>query len=72
MNIMKVLSSVVLFLFATTTSVLANDLNKKQLVYIVSDMSIPFWQIMSRGVQNSADSLGYEVVIYSSNNNAKT
>jgi ribose transport system substrate-binding protein len=71
MNILRVLLGVVSFFFVAT-SMVASDLNKKQLAYIVSDMSIPFWQIMSRGVQNSANSLGYEVVIYSSNNNAKT
>ncbi len=44
---------------------------KKKLVYIVSDTRIPFWEIMSRGVKNKADALGYELVVYSPNNSAK-
>lgn len=45
-------------------------LNKK-LAYIVSDSSIPFWEIMSRGIKNSSAALGYELEIYSAENNAK-
>ena len=44
---------------------------KKKLVYLVSDHSIPFWEIMGRGIKTKAHSLGYEVDIYSANNNAK-
>jgi len=42
----------------------------KKLAYIVSDARIPFWQIMTRGIKNSAKELGYEVEIYSAENNA--
>lgn len=44
---------------------------KKKLAYIVSDTRIPFWAIMGRGVKHGADSLGYELDIYSAENNAK-
>jgi ribose transport system substrate-binding protein len=40
----------------------------KKLAYIVSDMSIPFWQIMSKGIKSKALELGYEIEFYSSNN----
>jgi ribose transport system substrate-binding protein len=45
---------------------------KKQLAYIVSDNRIPFWNIMSRGIVSKAQSLGYEVTIYTANNMLKT
>lgn len=43
----------------------------KKLAYIVSDIRIPFWEIMGRGIKNSANSLGYELQILSSENSAK-
>jgi len=48
-----------------------NQLTNKKLVYISSDMRIPFWQIMSRGINNTAAALGYELEIYSAQNTAK-
>ena len=47
------------------------SVEKKKLVYIVSDTEIPFWAIMGRGVSSRANSLGYEIEIFSSANNAK-
>jgi ribose transport system substrate-binding protein len=46
--------------------------SKKKIAYIVSDVRIPFWEIMSRGIKDSASKLGYELTIYSSNNLKKT
>ena len=43
----------------------------KKLAYIVSDTRIPFWEIMGRGIKTSANTLGYELAIYSAKNNAK-
>ena len=43
----------------------------KKLAYIVSDIRIPFWEIMSRGVVSSCHSLGYGVEVYSADNIAK-
>jgi len=45
--------------------------NNKKLVYIVSDTRIPFWKIMARGIKNRADSIGYELDIYSAENSTK-
>ncbi|MBN2815533.1 MAG: substrate-binding domain-containing protein [Campylobacterales bacterium] len=44
---------------------------KSKLVYIVSDIEIPFWNIMSRGVIKQANELGYTVEVYSAQNNNK-
>ncbi len=44
---------------------------KKKLVYIVSDIKIPFWQIMARGIKNSSNELNYEVEIFDAQNIAK-
>jgi ribose transport system substrate-binding protein len=62
------MKKVVLFIFLVT-SVLASD---KKLAYIVSDMSIPFWQIMARGIAQNSANLGYKLDIYDSNNSLKT
>ena len=43
----------------------------KKLVYLVSDIRIPFWDIMWRGIKSRATSLGYEIEAYSAENNAK-
>jgi len=43
----------------------------QKLAYIVSDIRIPFWAIMARGVERSAKTLGYEVDIYSAENSRK-
>jgi ribose transport system substrate-binding protein len=54
------------------SSLYANDVSTKKLAYIVSDISIPFWEIMSKGIKNKAEELGYSVNLYSSNNLRKT
>jgi ribose transport system substrate-binding protein len=41
---------------------------QKKLAYIVSDINIPFWQIISKGIKDKSNELGYEIHIYSSNN----
>lgn len=45
---------------------------EKTLVYIVSDLRIPFWAIMARGIKNRANALGYELEIYSAKNDRKS
>lgn len=41
---------------------------KNKLVYIVSDIRIPFWDIMARGIKNKAKEKGYEVEVLSADN----
>jgi ribose transport system substrate-binding protein len=43
----------------------------KKIAYIVSDVRIPFWAIMARGVEEKGRLLGYEVDIYSAENSRK-
>ncbi len=43
----------------------------KKLAYLVSDLRIPFWDIMSRGIVHKANDLGYDVTLYSAQNDAK-
>lgn len=52
-------------------NVKSGDLKKRELVYLVSDQRIPFWDIMWRGVKLRAEQLGYEVNVYSAENSAK-
>ena len=47
------------------------DQQPKRLVYLVSDLRIPFWDIMWRGIETKARQLGYEVDVYSAENSAK-
>ena len=42
-----------------------------KLVYLVSDRRIPFWDIMWRGCEAKARELGYEITVYSAENNAR-
>lgn len=43
----------------------------KHLAYLVSDLRIPFWDILKRGVEHRAHVLGYKVSVYSAENSAK-
>ena len=59
-----------------STAVLASDTDPqnsspKTIAYIVSDLRIPFWDIMWRGVKSKAEALGYGVSVYSADNDAK-
>lgn len=43
----------------------------KRLAYLVSDLRIPFWDIMKRGIVSRAAALGYTVSVQSANNDAR-
>ena len=60
--------SFLIIFFLINFSVLNAD-TKKKIAYIVSDTSIPFWNIMAKGVKNSANTFDYEIEIYNSSNN---
>lgn len=47
------------------------NFNKKKLIYIVPDISIPFWNIMAKGIQNSVNQFDYNLEIYDTKNEAK-
>lgn len=44
---------------------------EKRLAYLVSDLRIPFWDIMRRGIVDRAGALGYAVSVHSANNEAR-
>lgn len=44
---------------------------EKRLAYVVSDIRIPFWDIMKRGIEYRTLALGYKVDVYSADNDAK-
>lgn len=44
---------------------------EKRLAYLVSDLRIPFWDIMRRGIESRARALGYRLDVYSAENSAR-
>ncbi|MGM0533981.1 MAG: substrate-binding domain-containing protein [Campylobacterota bacterium] len=61
-----------LFILLVLTAGLVSQASaQKKLVYLVSDMNIPFWQIMAKGVREKADDLGYEITVYGADNSLK-
>jgi ribose transport system substrate-binding protein len=65
-NILALIGLLVFFAFPLC----ANAASQK-IAYLVSDLRIPFWQIMARGIESKAEKLGYELLTYSAENNAK-
>jgi len=49
----------------------SKEISTKKIAYIVSDLGIPFWDIMKRGVQKEAIHHGYALSVYSAENNRK-
>ena len=45
---------------------------ERQLVYLVSDLRIPFWDIMWRGIRTEAAALGYGVTVLSADNSFRS
>jgi ribose transport system substrate-binding protein len=62
----------VLFTVNFGSKATADETPKKMLVYLVSDLRIPFWDIMWRGIEARGKKLGYDVSVYSAENDAKT
>lgn len=46
--------------------------NRVKLAYIASDLRIPFWETMAKGIKSKAESLGYDITLYSAKNSAKS
>ena len=61
-----------ILLILLLSSLFSQNIPTKKLVYIVSDISIPFWEIMSKGIKEVASKVGYSIEVYSSNNSNKT
>ena len=60
-----------IFTLLIILNIYGENMESKKIAYLVSDMSIPFWQIMSRGVVQEAKKHGYEISIYSADNDRK-
>lgn len=70
MNVSKIL---ILFLISPILFfVSANDTNlikePKKIAYLVSDIKIPFWKIMSKGIQRSSEELNYQIEVFDAKN----
>ena len=66
--IMKLFVLLIVFI----SSLFSQNIPTKKLAYVVSDINIPFWEIMSKGIKEKASNIGYSLEIYSSNNSNKT
>ena len=71
MKTLKTLAMIGLLLVASLMSAGIAQSAEQQFAYLVSDLRIPFWDIMKRGIGSRAEALGYTVVFYSAENNAK-
>lgn len=58
-------------LFVAWATMGAGHAADKRIAYLVSDLRIPFWEILWRGVNTKASSLGYEAFVLSAENDAK-
>jgi len=65
-----VLSSAILWSWGPSVAK-AEEPAKKTLVYLVSDLRIPFWSVMWKGVRAEGERLGYSVSALSAENDAK-
>ncbi len=70
MSMVKTFLTLCLLYVSILNAQTIND--NKKLAYIVSDIQIPFWDIMARGIKNKAGTLGYQIDIYSAGNDKKT
>lgn len=69
--IMVALSAVIIVL-SGQSPVYAEKSTYCRLAYLVSDIHIPFWDIMWRGAKAKADDLNCTIDVYSADNSAKT
>ncbi len=47
------------------------SVSSRKLAYLVSDIRIPFWQVLAKGIRQRAVKLGYEVEVFSAENDAR-
>ncbi len=66
---MRVLTYI--FLLLIHTIVYSQDINKKKIVYLTSDMKVPFWQTMARGIKDIINESDYQYELYDSQNSIK-
>ncbi len=66
-----VMPLLIIFILAFAQLAYPKEIRTKKIAYIVSDLGIPFWDIMKRGVQKEAIHNGYDLSVYSAENNRK-
>lgn len=60
----------ILLLITLLTSFLFAN-NQKKIIYLTPDISIPFWQIIAKGVKESSSTLSYDFEVFSADNSSK-
>jgi ribose transport system substrate-binding protein len=60
-----------LFIFSFTFGIALHAQYDKKIAYITSDTSIPFWQIMTKGIEHKAKEYNYNITVYNSANSQK-
>ncbi len=68
----RLLRNIALAALALLLSVPSHADESKKLAYLVSDLRIPFWDIMSRGIRSEAAASGFTMDVYSAENSKKT
>ncbi|UTJ06501.1 substrate-binding domain-containing protein [Arcobacter roscoffensis] len=61
----------ILLFFIIFNNSLLQATETKKIVYITADMKIPFWSIMSKGINNITKKHAYDFKVYDSQNSAK-
>ncbi len=70
MPIFKITVIVLYFSFFSFLNA-SNFSQNKKILYVVSDIRIPFWEIMSRGIVDTSSKLGYKTEVVSPHNDPK-
>ena len=68
---MKNFKFMFIFLILLNTFLQANETNNKKIIYLNSDIKVPFWQTMASGIKNSLKNYNYDFEIYDSNKSIK-
>jgi len=71
MSLVKKFAVFTLLAVSMMTPAGAQEIAGKKLAYLVSDLRIPFWDIMRRGIDSRAAALGYALNVHSAENSAK-
>ena len=73
---MRMFKLIILFIILSSINVInANETNssdkKKKIIYLNTNIEIPFWKIMSNGIQDVTKESNYSFEVYSAENSAK-
>ena len=73
MNVQRIITISLLVLLSTFTLFAQNisSNSSKKLFYLTPDLSIPFWQIVAKGIRNQSKALDYSIEVLDAHNKAK-